>query len=126
MATTDLQGRGSMFHEMDAAKNQSLFREVNERLKEVGAQSKSIPYLEDAICECADDACSERISLSAGEYERIRANSVWFAVAAADEHVFPEVERVAEKHDGYWIVEKLDGAAAVAAKLDPRKRARTA
>jgi hypothetical protein len=113
---------GSLFHDVKAAKNQSLFREVNERLKEVGEHSKSMSYAEDAICECADDTCSDRISLSIAEYERVRANSTWFAVAPTGEHVFPEVERVVEKHDGYWIVEKLDGAAAVAAKLNPRKR----
>jgi hypothetical protein len=114
--------RGSLFHEVKAAKNQSLFREVNERLKEVGEHSESMSYAEDAICECADDTCSDRISLSNAEYERVRANSTWFAVGPAGEHVFPEVERVVEKHKGYWIVEKLDGAAAVAEKHDPRTR----
>ena len=46
----------------------------------------------------------------------------WFLVAASEEHYFPEVERVIESNERYWIVEKLDGAAVVAAKLDPRQR----
>jgi hypothetical protein len=118
----DAQGRDSVFRDVKAAQNQSLFREVNERLKEVGERVKSKSYAEDAICECANDECSERISLPLEAYERVRADSTWFVVLASDEHVFPDVERVVEKHDGYWVVEKLDGAAVVAEKLDPRTR----
>jgi hypothetical protein len=124
MVTDESERSGSLFREINSAKKQSLPREVNERLKEVGERSKSMSYADDAICECANDECSERISLSVDEYERVRAHPTWFAVLAGDDHVFPDVERIVEKHDGYWIVEKMDGAAAVADKLDPRQRQR--
>jgi hypothetical protein len=38
--------------------------------------------------------------------------------------VFPDVERIVRKEDGYWVVEKVDQAAVVAAKFDPRSRQR--
>jgi hypothetical protein len=120
--TIDAEARDSVFRDVKAAQNQSLFREVNERLKEVGERVESNSYAEDAICECADEECSERISLSVEEYEQVRAHSTWSVVLASDEHVFPDVERVVDKQDRYWVVEKLDGAAVVAEKLDPRMR----
>jgi hypothetical protein len=124
--TDELGGReGSMFREVTAAKNQALFREVNERLKEVGEHSKSLAYEEDAICECANDECSERISISGAEYEDVRRNGTWFVVFPGDEHVFPDVERLVRKDERYWVVEKVDNAASIAAKLDPRTRHRT-
>jgi hypothetical protein len=115
---------GSIFREVKAAKNQSLFREVNERLKEVDQRIRSGAYEEDAICECANDECSERLSISQAEYDSVRKNPTWFIVLAGDDHVFPDVERVVRKEAGYWVVEKLDQAAVVAAKVDPRSRER--
>ena len=49
-----------------------------------------------------------------GRYEELRANPVHFAVASAEMHVVPEVERVVEKRERYWGVEKLGEAAEVA------------
>ena len=114
----------SRLSQAKAAQNQSLFREVNERLKDVGPHRDWYAYEEDAICECADETCSEQINVSASEYEQIRAHGTWFAVAPSDEHVFPDVEQVIEKHENYWIVEKIERAAIVAEKLDPRNRER--
>ena len=82
-------------------------------------------YAEKAICECADPECSEQIALEAGEYESVREHSTLFAVAPSDEHVFADVERIVEKHENYWLVEKIERAAVVAEKLDPRKRERS-
>jgi hypothetical protein len=107
-----------------AAKNQSLFREVNERVKDVRQHHDWFPYDEDAICECANETCSERIKISATEYARIRERGTCFLVLPSDEHVFADVEEVIEKHENYWIVEKIERAALVAEKLDPRKRDR--
>ena len=122
MATVEGEARDSLFRDIKGAKTQSLFREVNERLKEAGQHGDASAYAEDAICECANDECSERIWLAADEYEELRRQGARFAVAPADEHVFPDFERVVEKHERYWVVEKQDQAAAVAMKLDPRRR----
>lgn len=35
-------------------------------------------------------------------------------------HVLPEAEDVVERHERYWVVEKISVAAAVAERADPR------
>src|SRR5215210_6548292 len=119
MATGESEGRESTLPE-DVATTQSLFREVNERIKEVGKQTGSFAYPSEAICECAQAECSELISISKEGYERLRSRPTWFAVFPSDAHVFPEVERVIDRHGGYWIVEKFDQAGALAERFDPR------
>ena len=104
-----------------AAKNESLLREVNERVEEMSAKLGT-PAEVDFVCECADAACSERVTLDSDEYEELRRHATWFAVAPGDEHVFPNVERVVAKHKRYWVVEKSGQAARVATKLNPRTR----
>ncbi|HVM68620.1 MAG TPA: hypothetical protein VM204_02155 [Gaiellaceae bacterium] len=103
-----------------AAKNQSLFREVNERVKDIHDQFSVITTLCEWACECANDTCFVRLELSGQEYEHVRAAGNRFLVAPGDEHVWPDVERVVERHDGYWIVEKLELGAALARQRDPR------
>jgi hypothetical protein len=100
------------------AKNQSLFRDVNERVKDVNDVFSVVTPVGDWVCECADTACSERILLTLEQYEAIRASGTHFAVAP--EHVYPEIELVVERTDGYWVVEKEGHAAELAEKFDPR------
>lgn len=101
-----------------AARNQSLFRDVNERVREINGGLDSPRSLDEWLCECADNGCTARIALTIQEYERVRDDPTHFIVAP--DHVFPEVERVIERQDDYWVVEKLGQAAAVAEELDPR------
>ena len=110
----------SIFRERRAAKNQSLFREVNERIEPLNRALPIVKRLNDFICECTDEDCTETIALSVEEYESVRANPNHFAVVPHEAHASPDVERVIEKHDRYWVVEKLGLGGAVAARLDPR------
>jgi hypothetical protein len=103
-----------------AAKNQSLFREVNERVKDVNDRFHVFTALTDWVCECANDTCTERIEMRGTEYEHIRSKGERFFVAPADEHVWPDVERVVERYDGYWVVEKIELGATLAKQVDPR------
>ena len=103
-----------------AARNQSLYREVNERVQAINEAFDSLLPLGDWICECAKEDCSERIFLTHEEYEALRANATWFAVLPSDEHVFYDVERVVDRHERYWVVEKLGVAAEVAEQVNPR------
>ena len=105
-----------------AARNQSLYREVNERVEEINKAFDSILPLGDWICECAKENCSERLLLTHEEYESLRADGTRFAVLPHDDHVFPEVESVVERHERYWVVEKSGIAGELAAKVDPRAR----
>ena len=102
--------------ERRAAKNEVLFRELNERERESNHNALWLAF----VCECADTTCADQIELTPEEYEKVRKNSTHFAVVAGERHVVGEVERVVEKRHRYWVVEKVGEAAAVAEQLDPR------
>jgi hypothetical protein len=72
------------------------------------------------ICECADEECTERIEMSPLEYEQLRSEPTHLAVAPDQRHVSPDVERIVEKRETYWIVEKVGEAAETAEETDPR------
>ena len=97
-----------------AARNQALWREVNERIRAVAATSKHMEFL----CECADLDCTQTLNLTVAEYERIRSSGVHFPIAIG--HDFPEFENVVEENHGYVVVEKIGVAAEEAERLDPR------
>ena len=103
-----------------AAKNQALFRDVNERIEELVGKAWHPAF----VCECADEHCIETLELSLAEYESIRASPIRFPVKVG--HDYPEFERVVAVSDGYAVVEKIGAAAEVARKLDPRSRVKGA
>ena len=100
-----------------AAKNQSLFREVNERIGELSPVAMFTTF----ICECANVTCDEAVSLTHEEYERIRSSSNSFFVVSG--HEIREIEQVTDSTDRYLVVAKLGAGGEVAEGLDPRKRA---
>ena len=100
-----------------AAKNQSLVREVNERISELWGS----PSFASFICECANESCDETFSLTREEYERVRSDSASFFVIAG--HEILDIEEIIDPSDRYVVVAKLGTGAAIAERLDPRKRA---
>lgn len=100
------------------ALNEALVRDVNERINE-GAQRFDIQGRTDFLCECANDACSERIRLTIADYNRIREESGWFFAVRG--HELPGIERVVEEHDDHVVVEKIGEGREVAERLDPRR-----
>jgi hypothetical protein len=100
-----------------AGHNQALFREINERLREL-AEGADEPGTWN--CECTDVTCLAQIEMSLAEYDAVRARATWFVVRPDEDHVVPDVERVVRRTPGYWIVEKLGEAGDTAAVLDPR------
>ena len=98
-----------------AAKNQSLFREVNERIEDLATSTFTT-----FVCECMNDRCDERVPLTIEKYERVRTQPTWFFVLEG--HEVPEVETIVERTDGYLIVQKLGAGERVAEKLNPRNR----
>lgn len=81
--------------------NEELFRQVNEAREE----STSPDDLQlTAICECSDQACTGRITISAPEYRRIRDSESRYIVLPG--HVIPELERVVEDRGTFQVVEK--------------------
>jgi hypothetical protein len=69
---------------------------------------------------CASTGCRKPVRLTIAEYEAVRASSTRFFVLPAEEHLSPAVERVVERYDRYWVVEKIGEAAEVSEELDPR------
>jgi hypothetical protein len=102
-----------------AARNEALFRRVNERVEEVNKAFESILGDSDFFCECADVDCMEKIRMTLAEYEDLRSVSTHFAVKPG--HVLPDDEKVVDERVGYIVVEKIGHAGRRAAELDPRE-----
>ncbi len=103
------------------AKNQALFRDVNERVREIDDRhgvAAGANALWDFLCECAHSDCRQPVSLTLEEYERVRSNPVFFAVLPGHER--PEVDRVIETTDRYVLIEKHPEERAIALETDPR------
>jgi hypothetical protein len=96
------------------ARNQALFREVNERLNEI--HSPTVSFRE-FICECSDPRCPKSLAVAAGEYEAVRSNPKRFLVARG--HELPEVEIVVEDCERFLIVETTVETGLMA-ESDPR------
>jgi hypothetical protein len=102
-----------------AAENQSLYRSINERIKELNEVFEEVAALRSEwICECADTDCTTRILASLYEYEAVRGNGRTFIVYPG--HVYPNVERIVDEGEHFVIVEKFDNGGELAEALDPR------
>jgi hypothetical protein len=102
-----------------AAKNQSLFREVNERVEDIAKTFNLDDRQLDFICECAHTDCTESLRLSVTEYEALRRVPTHFAIAPG--HEIPDVEHVVERTSRYVVVAKIGAGGALAQRLDPRQ-----
>ena len=83
------------------ARNQALFREINERIETIAGDTEAVEF----VCECSNPDCISTIELNVGVYERVRSNATWFVVKP--DHDIPQIERVVSRDDGYAVVEKL-------------------
>ena len=102
--------------EQRLALNEALFRDVNERIREISDSFGQKDSTYDFLCECSDAECAERVVLTAGEYEFVRADSTRFVVAKG--HAMPEIESVVDQAKDHVVVEKEGAAADVAVHLD--------
>jgi hypothetical protein len=102
------------------AKNEALFREVNERIAEITEGLSNSQDLDGVVCECADPLCLDRVGpLTLAEYEKVRGDGRRFIIAAG--HESPDVENIVDRQPRYWVVEKHEGVPAdVARERDPR------
>jgi hypothetical protein len=99
-----------------AARNQSLWREINERIRLVAEDSGDVEFL----CECASLECTQTINLSVAEYEHVRGSPKRFPIALG--HDLPAFEDVVAADGRYAVVEKTGKAGTAAARMDPRLR----
>lgn len=99
--------------------NEALFRDINERVKELNETFASFTGTLDILCECGSTDCLERIRIRPAEYEEIRTDATRFAVVPG--HEIPDVEEVVEQREGYDVIRKHAGIPAqVAKQTDPR------
>jgi hypothetical protein len=99
------------------ARNEEVFRSVNERIEE-GAELHEVHAPLPFHCECGNARCLSKIEIPPREYERVYANPLRFFVVPGHER--EQVERVVERHERYLVVEKFGEAAEEAEKDDPR------
>jgi len=102
--------------------NETLFREVNERIEElsIGLAGGNEPdeFLGGFVCECGSDGCTELLQVRHSEYEAVRGDPRRFLIVAGHEDL--DAERVIERHERYWVVQKFGEAAELASEHDPR------
>jgi hypothetical protein len=67
------------------SRNQILFREVNERVREVVAPLLTAGEEGEFLCECGDEACLETIRLDLEEYEAVRGSPHRFVMVPGHE-----------------------------------------
>jgi hypothetical protein len=105
-----------------AARNQSTFRDANERIRDMADRVEA----EDAapfICECPRRECTSVTNLRLEEYEMVRERGNRFLVVPGHEITVVdgvEIARVASTHDRFTVMEKVGEAAVVAEQLDTR------
>lgn len=103
-----------------AGENESRYRSLNERMERHNAAHVWVdPPMPDWVCECASTECKP-VRLTIAEYEAVRSEPTHFFVVPNDEHLSLAIERVVERNERYWVVEKIGKAAEVSEELDPR------
>ena len=95
-------GFPDVMREQRVAQNELIFRRLNEQIRKVERDSAHESL--DAVCECADKQCFAHLAIPLAEYERVRRDPRWFAVAPG--HELAELETVVERHESYVVVEK--------------------
>jgi hypothetical protein len=100
------------------AKNEELFRNVNERIESLSQTVAPSDQTMEYLCECDRPDCYEKVKASREEYESVRADGTHFIVLAG--HEDRRVERVLFSNERFLVVEKQGAAARDAKETDPR------
>jgi hypothetical protein len=102
------------------ARNEALFRNVNERVRDLAASfaSDAEPEPIAFVCECGSSECAATIVLTIREYENVRSDPAQFMIVPG--HESPEVEVVVARHDNHDVVRKNDDEARIAIETNPR------
>ena len=101
------------------ARNEALFRGVNERVRDVKGDEADLGERIRFVCECGRESCLEEVELTLTEYETVRSVPTQFIVKPG--HEFGDVERILTANDRYFVVEKHEEEAEIAREMDPRR-----
>jgi hypothetical protein len=99
------------------ARNEALFRAVNERVSDVN-QAAEEGELVEFLCECGDDECVEPVALTLDEYETLRSVAIHFVLRPGHEE--QGVETVVARNERFVVVQKHAGEKEIAEATDPR------
>lgn len=100
------------------ARNEVLFRNVNERIEQIAVPQGSDAHVFEFLCECSNVDCTLRLAITLAAYEEVRSDPTLFVVAPG--HDLPEIEEVLQRTDAYQVVRKDGEAAQLAAARNPR------
>jgi hypothetical protein len=99
----------SSLWEQRAARNESLFREVNENIARLESRyGTSVADSAVFICECSNDHCTEHVPIDMETYHRVREHPRRFVVLPG--HVDGTVEAIVETTPDYLVVQKTGAA----------------
>jgi hypothetical protein len=100
--------------EARAARNETLYRQVNEAIESLQEQLGDGDPTSTAqfICECSRPGCADRITITLGEYADVRAEDTHFVIVPG--HLNPDIERIVRRTPDYAVVEKFGLAGAIA------------
>jgi len=101
------------------ARNESIFRSLNESLEASVHRGRPEGDLAGFVCECGDPGCEATIRVALPEYESVRADSRLFVVLPG--HDTPDVEDVVSTGEGYAVVRKHADATEIVEQTDPRR-----
>jgi hypothetical protein len=87
-----------------AEKNERLFRDLNERIREVSASLLAEGDPVEFVCECVHESCLARLRLTPEQFAEVREDPTWFFVLPGHER--EDVEVVVDRREGYVIVAK--------------------
>jgi hypothetical protein len=90
-----------------AARNEEVFRSVNEQI-EAGATRHGVGTPLPFHCECGRASCVETIELEPARYEKVVRERYCFIVLPG--HEAPGIERVVEVTPEFLVVEKIGEA----------------
>ena len=107
-------------NERRKALNETVFREVNERIEALQHQfavAERLPL--NIVCECDRLDCADQLSVRIETYERVRSDAALFFVRPG--HEDDSIEDVVDTGGDYMIVRKRPGDPQEVAELtDPR------
>ncbi len=100
------------------ARNESAFRDLNERLEANVHRGDIEPDYAGFVCECGDIDCDTTVRMALPAYEAIRRDSMLFFVVPG--HEAADTEDVVDDNGGYLVVRKHDDVAGIVDSTDPR------
>ena len=91
-----------------AARNELLFREVNEQIEEMSERIRRADTFA-IVCECSHGDCLAGVEVEPDAYRTVRSHPLRFFLSPGHEQ--PDIEQVVERTAGYIVVEKTGIAA---------------